>query len=314
MARADLSVKTHRKEKKESAEVAGAAGERHETGEMRAIWTGSLSFGLLQISVNLYSATEHKELRFHELDRRDMSPVGYQHMNKVTGAIVERSDIVKAFEYEKDKYVEVTDEDFAKANVEATRTVDIQDFVKASAIGPEFWETPYFLAPEERSAKAYAVLREALRTGGKAAICTFVFRKREHLCAIIPVGNALMLEMIRFSHELRTPAALSVPLDLPALKVKQNEIEMAQRLVDEMSAEWDPAKYKDRYHDQLLSAIDEKARTGKITGIAPRPAGVGAENIIDIMSLLKKSIETRKHSETPSRGPANARNHHQKAA
>jgi DNA end-binding protein Ku len=314
MRKQEAGTKTRRREEKPHADPADAAAGKKPSGEIRAIWTGSVSFGLLQISVNLYSATEHKELKFHELDRRDMSPVGYQHINKVTGTTVERSDIVKAFEYEKDKFVEVTEEDFAKANVEATRTIDIQDFVKSSAIGPEFWETPYFLAPEERSAKAYAVLREALRTSGKAAICTFVFRKREHLCAIIPMGNALILELIRFSHEIRTPAALSVPLDLAALKVKPNEIDMAQRLVQEMSAEWDPEKYKDRYHDQLLSAIHEKARTGTITTVAPARPGAGAENIIDLMSLLKKSIETRKQSETPSRGPANARNNHQKAA
>lgn len=287
--------------------------ENEHGGGKHAIWTGSISFGLLQIPVDLFSATQRNELRFHELDRRDMNPIGYQHVNKVTGKKVEWPDIAKAFEYEKGKYVEVTEEDFKKANVEATQTIDIRDFVKAQSISPEFWETPYYLVPGDKSAKAYAVLREALRGSEKAAICSVVLRNREHLAAILPYGDALLLEILRFSYEIRQPDEFMFPKDLEALDIKPRELQMAQRLVEEMSSNWDPVNYKDRYHDQLLAAIEEKARTGKITEVAPMPAAASADNILDLMSILKKSIESKTHTEAHPREPAASGNHHKVA-
>lgn len=264
----------------------------HPVGK-RAIWTGSISFGLLQIPVELFAATKRNELHFRELDKRDMNPIGYDHVNKVTGKKVGWTDIVKAFEYEKGRYIEVTPEDFTKASVEATQTIDIHDFVKAESINPEYWETPYYLVPGDKSAKAYAVLREALRNSKKSAICSVVLRNREHLAVIVPYGDALLLEMIRFAYEIRKPEEFMLPKDLDSLGVKPGEIQMAQRLVEEMSGTWTPAKYKDRYHDQLLLAIKEKARTGKITEVAAAPASTAPSNVLDLMSILKKSIESK---------------------
>ncbi len=274
---------TRRSKSKASAAEDGGGG--------RALWTGSISFGLLQIPVELHGATKNDDLHFHQIDRRDGNLVGYRRTNKVTGEEVEWADIVKGYEYEKGKYVEVTDDDFEAANVKATQTIDLRDFVDANAVHPAYWETPYYLSPTKKSAKAYAVLREALRRSGKAAIASFVLRTREHLAAVFAYEDVLMLEVLRFSYEIRSPKSLELPTDLSALRVSDRELDMAERLVEEMSSEWKPAQYKDTYRDEILARIEEKAKKGKVSEPkGAKTAATPAGKVVDLMTLLQKSV------------------------
>ena len=178
----------------------------------RGIWSGSISFGLLQIPVMLYTAERRaEELHFRQLDKHDLSPIRYERVNSATGKPVEWKDIVKGFEYEPDTFVVVEPDDLKKANVKATQTLDIQDFVPADQIDPAFFETPYYVVPQKRAQKAYVLLREALKKKNAVAIATFVLRTREHLCALMPIGDAIMLEVLRFGHELRRPKDMPLP-------------------------------------------------------------------------------------------------------
>jgi len=259
----------------------------------RPIWSGSISFGLLQIPVSMYSAEARNDISFHQLDRRDLSPIGYQRVNKATGEKVAWADIVKGYEVEKGHFVVMEDADFKKAAVEATQSIDIQDFVDIEAIHPAFYETPYYLAPTKRSAKAYAILREALRKKKKAAVATFVMRQREHLAAVFPQEDVLLLEVLRFPHEIRSTEHLPLPaVGGAGIKMHPKELEMAEQLVEGMTSDWEPSKYKDDYRDVLLAAIDQKARTGKVKAVEePAKATSGSGNVVDLMALLKKSLE-----------------------
>ena len=198
-ARAQRNVET-------SAENDEAETARRPDASGRGIWSGSISFGLLQIPVTLYTAERRaEELHFRLLDKRDLSPIRYERVSSATGKPVEWKDIVKGFEYEKDTFVVVEPDDLEKANVKATQTIDIQDFVHADQIDPAFFETPYYVVPQKRAQKAYVLLREALEKKNAVAIATFVLRTREHLVALMPVGDAIMLEVLRFGHELKPP-------------------------------------------------------------------------------------------------------------
>ncbi|MFN2419979.1 MAG: Ku protein [Gemmatimonadota bacterium] len=262
----------------------------------QSIWKGSLRFGLVNIPVAVYPAEERDELSFTLLDRRDFSPVGYQRINKSTGEEVAWDDIVKGYEYEDEEYVVLGDEDFKRANPEATQTVDIVGFVDVADIDPMYFDRPYYLAPTKGGEKGYAILREALAESGKAGIAKVVLRTREHLAAVIPGGRALVLELLRFDHELRAADALDLPgQDLEKLKVSKREIEMAEKLIEGMVEEWDPSQYKDEYREDLIARIDEKIKKGETEEI-PEPEEEAAEaaepQVIDIMDLLKRSLET----------------------
>ncbi|MEO7114165.1 MAG: Ku protein, partial [Polyangiaceae bacterium] len=180
-------------------------GAANETGEpsQRALWTGTIGFGLVQIPVSLVPAEKSGELAFHQLDERDMSPIGYERINKSTGEKVAWEHIVKGYEVAKGKYVVVTDEDFKHANVAATQSIDIEDFVGRDEIHPTYYERPYYLVPAKQGHKAYAVLRDALAEKNLVAVATVVIRTRQHLCAVLAEGNRLLLELLRFEHELR---------------------------------------------------------------------------------------------------------------
>lgn len=252
----------------------------------KALWRGTISFGLVQIPVRLSAVESANELSFHQLDRHDNSPVGYERVNKRTGKKVAWNDIVKGYEVSKGTYIVVTNDDFKKANVAASQTIDIEDFVDGSAIGPAFFERPYHLQAETRGSKAYAVLRDAMAKKNLVAIARVVIRTRQHLCAIIPRGNLLELELLRFAHELRAPkAGASTP------KASEKEIQMAEMLIESMVGPWQPEKYKDTYRDDLLAAIHEKAKTGEV---APRnvPAK-SAPATTDLLALLQRSVHGR---------------------
>ena len=263
----------------------------------RAIWTGAISFGLVYIPVQLHSASHPSSLDLDFLDRRDFAPVGYQRFNKRTGKVVEWADIVKGYQYEKGKYVALSDEDLRQANVKATQTLDIQLFVDQATVAPEYFETPYFLAPGKGGAKVYALLREALGKSKRAAIATFVMRARQHIAMLHPHGNALMLNTLRFAEELRS----ADDLDLPGKSagVTPKELAMAERLIDDMTGEWNPNDFKDTYSRDLLARVKEKIKHRETHTLTPaektREPRQSAQ-VIDLMEVLKKSLGQGKGS------------------
>jgi len=264
----------------------------------RALWKGSISFGLVNIPVGLYSAEQRDEgVSFAQLDKRSMSPIGYRRYNKSTGEEVPWEEIVRGYEYESGRYVVLSEEDFQRANPKASRTVEILDFVDGAEIEPLYFDKPYYLAPPAGgpAAKGYALLRETLRRTGKVGIARVVIRTREYLAAVIARGPMLVLEVLRYPYEIRSAEDLEVPGDdLDELGVSEKELKMAEMLVDQMVESWEPSKYKDRYRDDLLARIQEKIAAGE-TEAAPgeaveEEAEAGA-GVVDIMSLLKRSVE-----------------------
>jgi DNA end-binding protein Ku len=257
----------------------------HESGH-RSVWQGSLTFGLVQIPVRLVNAERSRELTFHQLDRRDQSRIRYERINERTGKHVEYSDIVKGYELKNGSLVVMEDEDFEKAAVEATHTVDILDFVNRAEILPAYFERPYFVLPDKTGMKPYALIREVLEKLGLVAVGLVVIRTRQHLCAIFPEANGLVLEVLRFEDEL-VPLK-SVAADLPAnIKATEKEHALAEQLVETLRGKWDPKKYKDVYRTELLSAIEHKAKTGKLP--AP-PKSRKTSNVTDLITLLQKSV------------------------
>lgn len=261
----------------------------HEAG--RGIWNGSISFGLLQIPVTLYTAeSRQEELHFRMLDKKDLAPIRFERVSSSSGKPVAWKDIVKGYEIEKDNYVVVEPDDFAKANVKATKTIDIQDFVAIEQIDPRYFETPYYVVPQERATKAYVLLREALQKRGAAAIATFVLRTREHLVCVMPKDDALVLEVLRFGHELKDLKAMPLPSKSDEKSITSREVAMAEQLIDGMMTEWDPTKYKDVYYRDVMKIIEEKAKNGEAKERHAEVTGTVANDVVDLLDLLKKSV------------------------
>jgi len=257
----------------------------------RELWKGAIRFGLVHIPVSLYPAEDRQELSFTMLDKRDLQPVGYKRYNKSTGDEVAFEDIVKGYEYEDGHFVTLDKDDFKRANVEATQTVDIVGFVDRHDIPPYYLESPYYLAPGKNGDKGYALLREVLDKQGKVAVATVVIRTRQHIAMVYPRHNVLVLNTLRYENELRPMKGLEVPKDLKDAKVQPNEMKMAERLIDDMTMKWDPAQYHDTYRDDLLKMIEEKAagHTRKM----PKAHAPRAE-IVDFAKLLERSLSQRK--------------------
>jgi DNA end-binding protein Ku len=286
-----------RKAEARTREVDEAQDEKEETGRSRSgpgrsIWSGSISFGLLQIPVSLYTAESRAdELHFRMLDKHDLSPIRFERVNASTGKKVEWNDIVKGYEYEPDTFVVLEKGDLEKANVKATQTIDIQDFVPLDEIDPAFFERPYYVIPQKRATKAYVLLRKALEKKNAAAVATFVLRTKEYLCAVIPVGDALMLEILRFGHELKDVEDMPLPTRSDEEGVSDRELKMAEQLIDGMMAAWDPSKYRDRYYRDVMKMIEEKAKTGVAKERHTRVRGTVANDVVDLLELLKKSVK-----------------------
>ena len=275
----------------------------------RGLWKGAISFGLVNVPVELYSAQKRSaELDLTMLDKRDMAPVGYKRVNKATGKDVPWEDIVKGYEYEDDKYVVLSEEDFRRANPEASKTVDIMAFVDLADIAPQYFETPYLLAPGKRGEKAYALLRDAMAKAGKAGIATVVIRTKAYLAALVPQGEALILNTLRYHKELKQADDIDLPEKLKGAKVSAKEIDMALRLIEDMADEWKPERYHDTYHEDLLKRIEEKIKAGQTEEITEpekeEKAAKGAD-VIDLMSLLRKSVEGGKKGAAKERAAAN---------
>jgi DNA end-binding protein Ku len=272
---------------------------------LHSIWRGAISFGLVHIPVVLFSAENRNSFDLTMLDRRNMKPVGFKRYNKETEKEVGWDNIVKGYEYEKDRYVVLTEEDFKRANVEATQTIDIMAFVDEKEIAPTYFETPYYLAPDKRGDKGYALLRETLKMTNKIAITTVVIRTRQYLAALIPIGDLIVLNTLRYKNELRPATDLKVPsANIRASGVSPREIEMAKTLVHEMTEHWKPERYRDTYHDDLMKLIDKRIKAGQTEVITEADKDeykpVKGE-VIDLMALLKRSVQAKGESSAHSK-------------
>jgi DNA end-binding protein Ku len=250
---------------------------------MRAIWSGAIGFGLVNIPVKLFSATQGSELDLDMLDKKDHSNIKFQRVNAESGKQVEWKNIVKGYMLD-GKYVILDDDDFAKASPEKSKIISIEEFVNGKDIDSIYYETPYFLAPDKSGEKAYALLREALEKSGKYGLGTYVLRNREHLCVLKPLKNAIVLNTIRFAEEIRDAEELNIP---SGKQVKPAELKMALSLIDQLTEKFDISKYKDSYTDSLLKVIRAKAK-GKKTEVPQ--LRVVHSNARDLMSQLKASL------------------------
>jgi len=254
----------------------------------RAIWKGSISFGLVNIPIALYPATRREELKFRLLRKSDLSPVNYKRVAEKDGKEVSWDEIVKGYEYEKGKYVVLNDEDFERVDLEATQTVDIQDFVDQEEIDPMFFYKPYYLEPQKGGDKAYALLRDALKNSKKVGIAKVVIKTRQYLAGVKPEDGALVLELMHFADELADSEKLHLP---KKVEMGKREMTMAKSLIDSMASKWNPEKYHDDYREALMEVIEEKVEAGgkeieEKTRKAPKPT-----KVIDLVSVLQKSLE-----------------------
>jgi DNA end-binding protein Ku len=254
----------------------------------RAIWKGSISFGLVYIPIALYPATRREELKFRLLRKSDLSPVNYKRVAEKDGKEVPWDEIVKGYEYEKGKYVVLKEEDFERVDLEATQTVDIQDFVDQEEIDPMFFYKPYYLEPQKGGDKAYALLRDALEESKKVGIAKVVIKARQYLAGVKPEDGALVLELMHFADEIADAGKLRVP---KKVEVGKREMNMAKSLIDSMSSKWNPSKYRDDYREALMEVIEEKVEAGgkeieEKPKKAPKPT-----KVIDLVSVLQKSLE-----------------------
>lgn len=261
----------------------------------RSIWKGSITFGLVNIPVGLYSAEQRtEEIHFNLLDKRNMARVRYKRVNEENNREVPWEETVRGYEFAPGKYVVLSDEDLQRASPEKTQTVDILDFVDADDISPVYFDKPYYLAPDKRGARSYALLRETLKRTRKVGIGKVVIRTKQYLAAVMAQDDVILLNILRFGHELRDPA----DLDLPKGKegVTERELDMAERLVEGMVDTWDPDKYRDDYYRDMKKMIDERVKAGQLEEspeAPPAPKRERADNVVDLMALLKQSVEER---------------------
>jgi len=263
---------------------------------MRAIWKGNISFALVSIPISLFSATRRNELSFHYLHKKDMSSVSYKRFCDTENVEVPWEEITRGYEYEKDRYVEITDEDLDKADVELTKTIAIQEFVQESEIDPVYFDKPYYLEPQKGGERAYALMRDALAQSKKVGIGKVVLKSREHLAAVKSVGDMLTLQTMRFSHEIVDAGSLNLP---KVSDVSKKEMDLANMLIDSMSDKFEPVKYKDDYYDKVLEVIQMKV--AGVSPQAPAAKGPGPAKVVDLMEILKQSLsETKKGKGAPT--------------
>ncbi|MFQ6310704.1 Ku protein [Lysobacter capsici] len=264
----------------------------------RPIWTGTLSFGLLNIPVKLMTGERRVDLHFRMLDSRNKAPIRYERVNEETGEEVPWKEIVKAFEYDKGSYVVIEEADIAAASPDNKESVDIDTFVDADSIGAQFFEKPYILEPGKKAEKGYVLLREVLKRSGKVGIGRVVIRTREYLAAVMPHGEALLLMILRYAQELVDPADYKLPEGgLAKWKISPREIDMAEQLIKSMSSQWQPDSYKDDFRQRLHKVIEQRVKSkkvvrGKDTDDAKLPENA-ATNVIDFAELLKRSLSKK---------------------
>lgn len=274
----------------------------------RSIWKGAISFGLVHVPVSLHSATQEQEVDFDWLDKRTMDAVGYKRINKRTGKEIDKDDIVKGVKVEGDDYVVLSDEEIRTAYPKRTQTIAIETFVKATDISFVYMEKPYYLAPDGRAQRVYALLREALAQAGVIGIARFVLHNKEHLAALVPAGPALMLGTLRWASEVRSPEGL----ELPAQGVKDNalkpaEVKMALQLIQQMTSTWAPQEFEDDFTRAIQALVRTKAEAGDKAAVRPleeAPDIGGTSNVIDLSELLRQSLGARPPGRSAKGTPA----------
>ena len=272
------------------------------------LWTGSISFGLLHIPVQLVPAERRTELRFHQLDARNKARVRYERINAETGEEVPWKDIVKAYEYRKGSYVVLEEEDLKAAAPESSETVEIQSFVDPAQIDCAYYERPYYLVPAKKAEKGYVLLRETLRKLRKAGLAKVVIRTREYLSLLVPHQQALMLLLLRYPQELIQADQYAFPeRSLQSYRLSRRELGMAEQLVESMSAEWSPDNYRDEFRSKLSKVINKRLHQRKSRVGEPKPqAGKTAGKVVDFMAVLQRSLEQKQQPTKRSRRPAAA--------
>lgn len=285
----------------------------------RTIWKGAVSFGLVHIPVALVPATTRQGIDFDWLDKRSMDRVGYKRINKTTGEDIDSDNIVKGVEYEKGHYVVISDEEIRAAHPKATQTVDIVAFVDAKDISFLYIDTPYYLTPDRRGEKVYALLRETLIQTGKVGIANVVLRNKQHLAVVMPLGKALVMNTLRWADEVRGVEYLEMKDEALNADLNPRELEMAKRLVEDMTEKWKPDQYKDTFQDQIMELVERKAREGKLEAVVGPEEAVDrrSADVIDLTELLKRSLAAKpsgkaaasdeddgEDEETPQKAPA----------
>ncbi|MBD3827997.1 MULTISPECIES: Ku protein [Stenotrophomonas] len=272
----------------------------------RPIWTGTLSFGLLNVPVSLMSGERKVDLQFRMLDSRDRKPIRFERVNADTGEEVPWKDIVKAYEYDKGSYVVLEEDDIRSAAPESHEAVEVETFVDAASIDPRFYEKPYLLVPAKKAEKGYVLLRETLRSTGKVGIARVVVRTREYLCAVMPHGDALVLMILRYPQELVDPEDYTLPTgSLADYRINSKETAMAEQLIASMSGDWQPEEYHDEFRERLHTLLKKRIKAkGGTTRVEeePAPREDDATNVVDFMSLLQKSLDAKKR--TPAKKSA----------
>lgn len=258
----------------------------------RAIWKGAISFGLVHIPVSLVSATSHQGVDFDWLDKRSMDPVGYKRINKTTGKEVTKENIVKGVAYEKGRYVVLSEDEIRSAHPKSTQTIEIIAFVASEQIPLQNIDTPYFLAPDKRGGKVYALLRETLKKTGKVALANVVLHTKQHLAALMPLESALVLVMLRWPAEVRGLDELELGSEVTKPSLAKGELDMAKRLVEDMSADWQPEEYRDSFQEKIMALVEKKAKAGKIEDVESQEGEDERKSadVIDLTELLKRSL------------------------
>ena len=274
----------------------------------RPIWTGTLSFGLLNVPVSLMSGERNIDLHFRMLDSRDRKPIRFERVNADTGEEVPWKEIVKAYEYDKGSYVVLEEDDIRSAAPQSHEAVEVETFVDAATIDPRYYEKPYLLVPAKKAEKGYVLLRETLRSTGKVGIARVVVRTREYLCAVMPHGDALVLMILRYPQELVDPDEYTLPSgSLSEYRITSKETAMAEQLIASMSGEWKPDEYHDEFRERLHTLLKKRIKAkGGTTKVEeePTPREDDATNVVDFMSLLQKSLDAKKRTPAAKKSAA----------
>jgi DNA end-binding protein Ku len=270
----------------------------------RSIWTGSISFGLVSVPVRLVTATESKEVRFHFLDRRDLTPIGYDKVSKETGKHVDADEVVRGFEVAKGRFVELSEEDIDRLDIELTHSIDICDFVSIDEIDPIYFRKAYYLLPQDGAEKAYRLLLRALDETGRVAIAKIVIRNKQHLACVRPAGKTLVLATMYYADEVREPEAA------PAPQVRPAEVELAKTLIENLAARWDPRRYHDNYRNALLDLLEKKAEGEPL----PEPKEAEGGEVVDLMDALRQSVAETKRKQKPRKRAGKATATHKAGA
>ncbi|KQT08704.1 non-homologous end joining protein Ku [Ramlibacter sp. Leaf400] len=272
----------------------------------RAVWKGAISFGLVHIPVVLYGATAETRPKFNLIDPTSMSPVGNKQVSKTTGEAVQREELVKGIQVEEGQYVVLSKEEIRNALPRTTQTIEIEAFVDVSEIPATFFSKPYYVAPGARGLKPYALLRDVLRKSGKVGVAKVVISTKQHLAALMPSGDGLVLDLLRWADEVRE-APTSVLGDATSIKVSERELKMAEQLVEDMAAAWSPDLFHDEFKEKLQQLVQAKAAAGDVATLQPLPgeeAPSQSAEVIDLTDLLRRSLQGKASAPAPAAAPS----------